>query len=110
MLFEFAELTGHVRGSFKALPEAAQLETVLDMMVAEATKTSEIKGEYLSRQDIVSSIRNHLGLNQNPAATKDKVAQGAGELMADAHKTYADTLTAEKLFEGPSPFLLRRPE
>jgi len=99
MLFKFTELSGHVGGILKALPEAVQLEAVLDMMVAEAIKTSEIEGEYLNRQDVVSSIRNNLGLNQTPEATKDKMAQGAGELMADARKTYADALTAEKLFQ-----------
>jgi Fic family protein len=99
MLFEFAELTGHVGGMLKALPEAVQLEAVIDLMVAEAIKTSEIEGEYLSRQDVVSSIRNNLGLNQTPETTKDKMAQGAGELMADARKTYADILTEEKLFQ-----------
>jgi len=98
MLFEFAELTGHVSGVLKALPETIRLEAVMDMMVAEAIKTSEIEGEYLSRRDVISSIRNHLGLNQLPEATKDKMAQGAGELMADARRTYADALTAEKLF------------
>ncbi|MEJ8802120.1 Fic family protein [Pontibacter sp. H249] len=99
MLFEFAALAGHVGGMLKALPEAVRLEAVLDMMVAEAIKTSEIEGEYLSRQDVVSSIRNNLGLNQSPEATKDKMAQGAGELMVDARKTYAEALTAEKLFQ-----------
>ncbi|WP_439879675.1 Fic family protein [Pontibacter sp. MBLB2868] len=99
MLYEFAELTGHVSGMLKALPKAVQLEAVLDMMVAEAIKTSEIEGEYLNRRDVVSSIRNNLGLNQTPEATKDKMAQGAGELMADARKTYAEALTAEKLFQ-----------
>jgi Fic family protein len=99
MLFAFAELTGHVTGILKALPESVQMEAVLDMLVAEAIKTSEIEGEYLSRQDVVSSIRNNLGLNQIPEATKDKMAQGAGELMADARKTFADALTAEKLFQ-----------
>ncbi|MFD3000306.1 Fic family protein [Pontibacter toksunensis] len=99
MLFEFAELTGHVSGILKALPEAVQLEAVIDLMVAEAIKTSEIEGEYLDRQDVVSSIRNNLGLNQTPEATKDKMAQGAGELMTDARKTYANALTAEKLFQ-----------
>ena len=100
MLFEFAELTGHVSGILKALPEAVQLEAVIDMMVAEAIKTSEIEGEYLSRQDVISSIRNNLGLNQAPEETKDKMAKGAGELMADARKTYAGDMTMEKLFQG----------
>ena len=97
-LFDFAEQTGHVSGILKAMPEDIRMEAVIDIMVVEAIKTSEIEGEYLSRQDVVSSIRNNLGLNQTPEATKDKMAQGAGELMADARKTYADALTEEKLF------------
>ncbi|MCJ8167446.1 Fic family protein [Pontibacter sp. E15-1] len=99
MLFSFAEQTGHVSGMLKAIPEDIQLEAVIDIMVAEAIKTSEIEGEYLSRQDVVSSIRNNLGLNQTPEATEDKMAQGAGELMTDARKTYAEAITEEKLFQ-----------
>lgn len=97
-LFDFAEQTGHISGILKALPEDIQLEAVIDIMVAEAIKTSEIEGEYLNHQDVVSSIRNNLGLNQTLEATKDKMSQGAGELMADARKTYSDALTEEKLF------------
>jgi Fic family protein len=98
MLFGFAEQAGHVSGLLKAMPEDSQMEAIVDTMVAEAIKTSEIEGEYLSRQDVVSSVRHNLGLSQTPAATKDKMAQGAGELMADVRRTYADALTEEKLF------------
>ncbi|MBA9076564.1 Fic family protein [Rufibacter quisquiliarum] len=75
-----------------------QTEAIIDIMVAEAIKTSEIEGEYLSRKDVASSIRNHLGLAQPPGSIKDRMAQGAGELMADARNTYAEALTEEKLF------------
>lgn len=98
-LFNFAEQTGHVSGILKAMPEEIQMEAIIDIMVAEAIKTSEIEGEYLNRQDVVSSIRNNLGLNQTPDSIKDKKAQGAGELMADVRKTYAEAMTEEKLFE-----------
>lgn len=99
MLFDFAERTGHVSGILKAMPEDIQMEAVIDIMVAEAIKTSEIEGEYLSRQDVVSSIRNNLGLSRTPDSIKDKMAQGAGELMTDARKTYAEAITEETLFE-----------
>ena len=62
-LFAFTEQAGHLSGILKAMPEAMQTEAVIDIMVAEAIKTSEIEGEYLSRQDVVSSVRNQLGLN-----------------------------------------------
>ncbi|PSR56641.1 DUF4172 domain-containing protein [Adhaeribacter arboris] len=98
-LFNFAEQIGHVSGILKAMPDDIQMEAVIDIMVAEVIKTSEIEGEYLSRQDVVSSIRNNLGLNQTHDPVKDKRAQGAGELMADVRRTFAEAMTEEKLFQ-----------
>ncbi len=98
MLFAFAEETGHISGVLKALPAPMQNEAIIDMMVAEAIKTSEIEGEYLSRKDVMSSIRNNLGLNKKPAPVKDKMSEGAGELMVNVRQTFAEPLTEEKLF------------
>ncbi len=105
LLFAFAEETGHISGILKTLPENTQLETIIDTMVAEAMKTSEIEGEYLSRKDVASSIRNKLGLNKKPDTVKDKMAKGAGELMVDVWQTFAEPLTKEKLFAWHSMLL-----
>ncbi len=48
--FLFAEKVGHLGGVLKGLPDEEKIETVIDLMVAEAIKTSEIEGEYLSRK------------------------------------------------------------
>ena len=98
LLYKFAEQTGHVSGILQTLPEDIQMEAIVDIMVSEAIKTSEIEGEYFSRQDVMASVRNNLGLNQTIENIKDKNAQGAGELMADVRKTYSETLDEEKLF------------
>ena len=98
ILFSFAERMGHVSGLLKGLPEETQTEAMIDMMVSEAIKTSEIEGEYLSRQDVISSIRKNLGLSQNTAHVKDKKAEGAAELMIDVRDTYKQKLTQDKLF------------
>jgi Fic family protein len=98
LLLSFAEETGHITGILKTLPESTQLETTIDIMIAEAMKTSEIEGEFLSRKDVASSIRNKLGLNKKPDAVKDKMAKGAGELIVDVRETFAEPLTKEKLF------------
>jgi Fic family protein len=98
-LIAFAEETGNVSGLLKAAPETVKIETLIDIMVAEAIKTSEIEGEYLSRQDVASSIRNNLGINQKAEPVKDKKAQGAAELMVDVRNSYMDLLTEKKLFE-----------
>jgi len=98
-LFAFAEETGRIRGMLNAMPDEMQTAAIIDTMVAEAIKTSEIEGEYLSRQDVMSSIRGNLGVDTKPALVKDKKAQGIGDLMVDVRKSYLEPLTEEKLFE-----------
>jgi len=97
-LFSFAEKTGHITGIVKALPEETQLQAVIDIMVSEAIKTSEIEGEYLSRKDVLSSIRKNLGLTASSEYIQDKRADGIGLLMIDVRNTYKEDLTKEKLF------------
>ncbi|MCG2462956.1 DUF4172 domain-containing protein, partial [Flavobacteriaceae bacterium F89] len=63
LLFQFAERTGRISGFFQGLPQHLQSDAIIDMMVSEAIKTSEIEGEYLSRKDVMSSIKRNLGLN-----------------------------------------------
>ncbi|MFQ5544318.1 MAG: Fic family protein [Nitrospiria bacterium] len=97
VLFALAEKGGRVSGLLKGLPEDRQTETVIEMMVAEAIKTSEIEGETLSRKDVMSSIKNNLGF-KNIAKVQDKKAEGAAELMIDVRESYAEDLSKEKLF------------
>lgn len=97
-LFLFAAKAGRITGVLAALPENTKMEAIIEMMVSEAIKTSEIEGEYLSRHDIMSSIKNNLGVNQTPEKVYDKKAGGVAELMIDVRNTYRDKLTEEKLF------------
>ncbi len=98
-LFAIAEETGLLNGMLNGMPADLQMEAVINTMVAEAIKTSEIEGEYYSLQDVMSSIRNNLGLNAKPEIIKDKKAQGIGKLMVEVRNSYAEPLTKEKLFE-----------
>ena len=98
-LFSFAEKTGQVSGVLKSLPESMQTEAIIDLMVSEAIKTSEIEGEYLSREDVMSSIRNNFGLNKTPKNIHDQRAKGAADLMVDVRQTFSNPLTKKKLFE-----------
>lgn len=49
-LYLFSGKIGSVNGVLKTLPEETQLSAIIDTMVAEAIKTSEIEGEYMSRR------------------------------------------------------------
>lgn len=97
-LFIFAERVGRISGIWETLPEDTQQEAMINMMVAEAIKTSEIEGEYISRKDVISSIRNNLGLKSETENIIDKRAAGVSELMIDVRKTYKKPLSEKKLF------------
>jgi len=97
-LLAFAEQIGQMSGTLKGMSEDLRIEAIIDIMVAEAIKTSEIEGEHLSRQDVMSSIRNNLGLNKKPEVIKDKRAQGAGELMVAVRESFSAPLAESELF------------
>lgn len=97
-LFQLAEMMGRVSGYWEALPEGMQQEAVIHMMVAEAVKTSEIEGEFVSRKDVLSSIRKNLGLLLQTDEIKDKRAAGVAELMVDVRKSFEEPLSEEMLF------------
>lgn len=97
-LLSFSEKTGRVSGILEALPQETQQDFVVDIILAEAIKTSEIEGEFPNRKDVLSSIRKNLGLHTGPEHIKDKSAIGLGELMIDVRKTFRAPLTQEKLF------------
>lgn len=95
---DFYRRIGEVGGVVKSLSEKAQNQTVLDTMLAEAIKTSEIEGEFLSRKDVMSSIRNNLGLNPKKEKVADNRAEGVAQLMVDARNTFSKPLSKTMLF------------
>lgn len=97
-LYDFAQETGEVNALLKLLPEDVKQEALLEMILSEAIKTSEIEGEFLSRKDVMSSIKNNLGLNKTPDIIKDKRASGIADLMIDVRNTFSDVLSKETLW------------
>jgi len=100
-LFTIIEKAGMVNGIIKAIPEKLRQETLVDIIVSEAIKTSEIEGEMLSRQDVMSSVMKNLGLV--PAGlVKDKRVQGVSSLMVEVRNTFSEPLSEQMLFEWHS--------
>jgi len=99
MLFDFAQRTGRISGVLEGLSETEQTEAMINLMVSEAIKTSEIEGEYLSRNDVMSSIRRNLGLNPELPLTKDKRAEGVAELMLTVRNDFLKPLSIKMLFD-----------
>jgi Fic family protein len=97
-LMKFMLKAGELKGIISALPEDISTETIIEIMVSEAIKTSEIEGEIINRIDVISSIRKNLGLHisQEP---KDKNVIGLSQLLIDVRNTYEQPLTESKILE-----------
>ena len=99
LVLAFSEHVGRVSGMASALSEDVETETLINMMVAEAIKTSEIEGEHLKRSDVMSSIRNNLGLTDTPEPVSDLRARGAADLMIAVRQGYKEPLYEDTLFD-----------
>lgn len=97
-LYDFAQQTGEVNALLKVLPSNVKQETLLEIILLEAIKTSAIEGEFLSREDVMSSIKNNLGINKVAEVVKDKRASGIADLMIDVRNTFDKLLDDNTLY------------
>lgn len=97
--YAYALEAGRLAGEVRHLPEDQKTDTLIDLMVSEAVKTSQIEGENFDRKDVRSSIRNQLGLNTRPEAVRDPKANGVAALMISVRDHFSEPLTAERLCE-----------
>ena len=98
-LIHYAQKSGEVSGLLRGLSEEDKTGAVIEVMIAEAMKTSEIEGEYLSRTDVASSIRNQMGLNIQPEIVRDARSRGAAELMVAVRNSWNQSLTEQNIFD-----------
>jgi Fic family protein len=96
-LYAFAKKSGRISGALKALSTDEHLQSTIDVLVTEAIKTSEIEGEYLSREDVMSSIKNNLGLSSDKKVI-DKNAKGIANLISDVQNSHSKKPSKKTLF------------
>lgn len=84
------------------MPEDARTEAMIDLLVSEAVKTSEIEGEFYSRKDIRSSILKHARRDPRPVEPDNERAAGVARMMVEAQKHFNGSLTKELLWEWQS--------
>ena len=99
LLLTFTEKLGLAKGLLQSLSEKSHTESLIDLLVTETIKNAEIEGEYFSRKDVMSSIKNNLGINTNPELVKDVNANGMAALVTEIHKQYQLPLTENMLFD-----------
>jgi Fic family protein len=96
---EFMALAGEGQGAIQNFSVDTQKESIITLLVKEALKTSAIEGEYLSREDLVSSIQRNLGYSTQSLKSKDKRVEGIATLLVKARENFNDDLTEAQLFE-----------
>jgi Fic family protein len=96
--YRFMQANGIALGAFKHVQNHEKVQLLIEILVNEAMKTSEIEGEFLDRESIQESIKKNLGLE----STKRKLPPaefGISEMMVDLYRTYDNLLTHEQLFQ-----------
>lgn len=96
---KFLLKSGKVSGQFAWISEDQKEQYLVEMLLSEAIKTSAIEGEFLSREDVMSSLKKNLGIHEDqPKFVKDHRAKGIAKLMVEVRKSWSEALTQAKLF------------
>ncbi|MEZ4703961.1 MAG: Fic family protein [Bdellovibrionota bacterium] len=95
---KFVENALYLKGLYDGLHPELQLNAAIDIMVEEAMKTSEIEGEFVSRKDVRSSIRNQLQVGPPIQNIRDHRAKGVATMMVQVREGFAMELSATMLF------------
>lgn len=95
----FMQKSAYAKGVLDGTEPAGQEQSILDMLVQEAIRSSAIEGEFLSRNDMVSSIRKQLGWPVPSIPVRDHKAAGMAELLVKSRLAFADDLSENMLFD-----------
>jgi Fic family protein len=82
----------------KGLGFCLQQEAVLETLTKDVLKTSEIEGEKLDAEQVLSSVARRMGLDIGGLKPADRNVEGVVEMMLDATGRYDKPLTDERLF------------
>lgn len=94
---QFLQKAGFIQGCLEHIDAQDKESLTINLMSEEAFKTSEIEGEILNRDSLLSSIKKQFGLKTDnrkiPAAE-----QGISEMMVDLYHHYDLALEHKHLF------------
>ena len=89
---------GRLLGRMEGLGFRLRGEANLAVMTAEVVKSSAIEGELLDELEVRSSLARRLGIDVGGTDPASRVVEGVVEMMVDATRSYAEPLSAERLF------------
>lgn len=89
---------GRLVGRMERLGFPLRGEAMLQTLTEDVTKSSEIEGEKLDREQVRSSIARRLGMDIGALRPADREVEGIVEMMLDATQNFDRPLTKERLF------------
>ena len=108
-LKQYQRRLGSLEGMAVGLDSCSEADAVLEIMVQEAISSAGIEGEFYSRADVASSIRNNLGLNNPQASVKNKNAAGISELMTAVRESWFELISEPMLLNWHRLLLANAP-
>jgi Fic family protein len=99
LLSQVRNLQGRLMGRMESIGFDLRNEALLETLVLDVLKSSEIEGEILNPEQVRSSIAQRLGLEFAGIITSDRNVDGMVEMMIDATNNCFESLTSARLFD-----------
>lgn len=97
LIQQFSHDLGEVNGILLGISNEDKQDLFAEIMLSEALKTSEIEGEYFSREDVMSSLKANLGIKNFHQNNRNKKANSIAHLMIEVQKNYQNPLSEKML-------------
>jgi len=96
---KFLLKSGKSSGQYSGISLEKRNQLLVGILLSEAIKTSEIEGEFVSRIDVMSTLKKNLGIHEEqPRLVKDHRAKGIAKLMVAVRQTWEEPLSEAMLF------------
>ena len=92
---ELAGEIGKAGATLDLMLQSHKQDILLEALMEEAIGTSSIEGERLNREDVMSSLKNHLGLNNPPIRVFDRRAANIANMMIAVRDSFSQPLTID---------------
>lgn len=94
---KFTLQLGEANGLILGFSKEMKQEVFTEIMLSEALKTSQIEGEYFSREDVMSSLKVNLEVKDYHIKSKNRKANAIAQLMIEVQKSYSKMLREDLL-------------
>ena len=99
LIQQFAHDLGEINGIVMGFSEENKQDLFAEVMLSEALKTSEIEGEYFSREDVMSSLKANLGIKDYHQNSRNKKANAIAHLMIEVQNSYYKPISEKILLD-----------